>query len=51
MGHQMIEMKGSTKEVMEGGIALLLVGALAFVAIYAINTVLKVSGLPHWSIQ
>lgn len=46
-----MEVKSSVKEVMEGGVALLLVGALAFIAIYAINTVLKASGLPHWSIQ
>ena len=46
-----IALKGSITDVMEGGVALLIVGVLAFVAIFAINGTLKIAGLPHWSIE
>jgi ABC-type Co2+ transport system permease subunit len=52
MGYQVnLQLSGSINEVIRGGVALIIVGILAFASLFAINKVLQVAGLPHWSIK
>jgi ABC-type Co2+ transport system permease subunit len=52
MGHQVnLQLGSSINDVIRGGVALIVVGILAFASLYAINKVLQATGLPHWSIK